>query len=103
MQIEAGMGGPEVRAVASPPVILLLHHRYRHTGGEERAVQDLAWLIREHLGEDAEILERDSAGGGRGAAAPGGGAGGPRPGGGAGAGPRAGGRGRAPRHTAPPV
>src|SRR3954452_21437626 len=61
MQIEAGMGGPEVRAVASPPVILLLHHRYRHTGGEERAVQDIAWLIREHLGEEAEGLERDSA------------------------------------------
>src|SRR4051812_24975150 len=61
MQIETGMGGPEVRAVASPPVILLLHHRYRHTGGEERAVQDLAWLIREHLGEEAEVLERDSA------------------------------------------
>src|SRR3954447_16753197 len=61
MQIETGMGGPEVRAVASPPVILLLHHRYRHAGGEERAVQDIAWLIREHLGEEAEVLERDSA------------------------------------------
>jgi hypothetical protein len=43
------------------PVILLLHHRYRHAGGEERAVEDLAWLIREHLSEDVEILERDSA------------------------------------------
>jgi glycosyltransferase involved in cell wall biosynthesis len=43
------------------PVILLLHHRYRHAGGEERAVEDLAWLIREHLGEDVEILERESA------------------------------------------
>ena len=42
-------------------VILLLHHRYRHAGGEERAVEDLAWLIREHLGEDVEVLERDSA------------------------------------------
>jgi glycosyltransferase involved in cell wall biosynthesis len=41
-------------------VILLLHHRYRHPGGEERAVADLAWLIREHLGEDVEVLERDS-------------------------------------------
>src|SRR4051812_24356055 len=61
MQIEAGMGGPEVRAVASSPVILLLHHRYRHAGGEERAVQDIAWLIREHLDEEAEVLERDSA------------------------------------------
>src|SRR3954451_713935 len=43
-----------------PAVILLLHNRYRVPGGEERAVEDLAWLIREHLGEDAEILERDS-------------------------------------------
>ena len=42
-------------------MILLLHHRYRHAGGEERAVEDLAWLIREHLGEDVEVLERDSA------------------------------------------
>jgi glycosyltransferase involved in cell wall biosynthesis len=42
-------------------VILLLHNRYRLAGGEERAVADLQWLIREHLGEDAELLERDSA------------------------------------------
>jgi glycosyltransferase involved in cell wall biosynthesis len=42
-------------------VILLLHNRYRLPGGEERAVADLQWLIREHLGEDAEVLERDSA------------------------------------------
>jgi glycosyltransferase involved in cell wall biosynthesis len=41
-------------------MILLLHHRYRHAGGEERAVEDLAWLIRTHLGEDVEVLERDS-------------------------------------------
>jgi len=41
-------------------VILFLHHRYRVTGGEERAVDDLAWLVREHLGEDAEVLARDS-------------------------------------------
>ena len=41
-------------------MILFLHHRYRDAGGEERAVHDLAWLVREHLGEDAEILERDS-------------------------------------------
>lgn len=41
-------------------VILLLHHRYREVGGEERAVADLRWLIREHLGEEAEVLERDS-------------------------------------------
>ncbi|HET7427600.1 MAG TPA: glycosyltransferase family 4 protein [Gemmatimonadales bacterium] len=42
-------------------MILLLHNRYRLPGGEERAVEDLAWLIREQLGEDAEVLERDSA------------------------------------------
>jgi len=42
-------------------VILLLHNRYRLPGGEERAVADLAWLIRERLGEEAEVLERDSA------------------------------------------
>jgi glycosyltransferase involved in cell wall biosynthesis len=41
-------------------VILLLHHRYRHAGGEERAVEDLAWLIRTELGEEVEILERES-------------------------------------------
>jgi glycosyltransferase involved in cell wall biosynthesis len=43
------------------PVILLLHHRYRHAGGEERAVEDLRWLIREHVGEEVEVLERRSA------------------------------------------
>jgi glycosyltransferase involved in cell wall biosynthesis len=42
-------------------VILLLHNRYRVPGGEERAVEDLAWLIREHLGEDVDVLERDSS------------------------------------------
>jgi len=42
-------------------VILLLHNRYRLPGGEERAVEDLAWLIRTELGEEAEVLERDSA------------------------------------------
>jgi glycosyltransferase involved in cell wall biosynthesis len=42
-------------------LILLLHNRYRLPGGEERAVDDLQWLIREHLGEEAEVLERDSA------------------------------------------
>ncbi|MFL5862168.1 MAG: glycosyltransferase [Solirubrobacteraceae bacterium] len=41
-------------------MILFLHHRYRTTGGEERAVDDLMWLVRTHLGEDAELLERDS-------------------------------------------
>ena len=48
-------------------MILLLHNRYRVPGGEERAVEDLAWLIRTELGEEAEVLERDSAALGRGA------------------------------------
>ncbi len=42
-------------------MILFLHNRYRTPGGEERVVEDLAWLVREHLGEEAEVLERDSA------------------------------------------
>ncbi|MGH2891062.1 MAG: glycosyltransferase, partial [Solirubrobacteraceae bacterium] len=42
-------------------MILFLHHRYRSPGGEERAVDDLLWLVREHLGESAELLQRDSA------------------------------------------
>jgi glycosyltransferase involved in cell wall biosynthesis len=42
-------------------VILFLHNRYRTTGGEERVVDDLLWLVREVLGEDAELLDRDSA------------------------------------------
>ena len=50
-------------------MILQLHHRYRHSGGEERAVADLAWLIRTELGEDAEVLERASDEVGRGRAA----------------------------------
>jgi glycosyltransferase involved in cell wall biosynthesis len=41
-------------------MILLLHNRYRIPGGEERAVEDLAWLIRSELGEPASVLERDS-------------------------------------------
>jgi glycosyltransferase involved in cell wall biosynthesis len=50
-------------------VILLLHNRYRVPGGEEQAVEDLAWLIRTELGEEAEVLTRDSATLGRGRAA----------------------------------
>jgi glycosyltransferase involved in cell wall biosynthesis len=42
-------------------VILFLHHRYRTTGGEERAVADMMWLVRQHLGEETALLERDSA------------------------------------------
>lgn len=46
-------------------MILFLHNRYRTTGGEERVVDDLLWLVREHLGEEAELLTRDSARSGR--------------------------------------
>jgi glycosyltransferase involved in cell wall biosynthesis len=52
-------------------VILFLHNRYRVPGGEERVVEDLTWLVRERLGEDAEVLERDSATLGRAGAAAG--------------------------------
>jgi glycosyltransferase involved in cell wall biosynthesis len=41
-------------------MILFVHNRYRTTGGEERTVEDLLWLVREHLREDAEALTRDS-------------------------------------------
>jgi glycosyltransferase involved in cell wall biosynthesis len=44
----------------SDDVILFLHHRYRTAGGEEQAVDDLLWLVRTHLGEEAELLQRDS-------------------------------------------
>ena len=50
-------------------MILFLHNRYRTAGGEERVVDDLLWLVREHLGEDAQLLERDSASLGRASAA----------------------------------
>jgi glycosyltransferase involved in cell wall biosynthesis len=46
-------------------MVLFLHNRYRTTGGEERAVEQLMWLVREHLGEATELLERDSASLGR--------------------------------------
>lgn len=52
-------------------MILFLHHRYRTLGGEERVVDDQRWLVREHLGEDAELLTRDSAALGAGRAAAG--------------------------------
>src|SRR5258707_4450806 len=42
-------------------VILHLHNRYRTLGGEERAVEELMWLARDHLGEPAELLSRSSA------------------------------------------
>jgi glycosyltransferase involved in cell wall biosynthesis len=50
-------------------MILFLHNRYRTTGGEERAVDELVWLVREHLSERAELLARASATLGRGRAA----------------------------------
>ncbi|MEJ7825100.1 MAG: glycosyltransferase family 4 protein [Solirubrobacteraceae bacterium] len=50
-------------------MILFLHNRYRTTGGEERVVDDLLWLVREHLGEEAALLSRDSADLARGRAA----------------------------------
>lgn len=43
-------------------MILFLHNRYRTTGGEERVVGELMALVRKHLDEPAELLERDSAG-----------------------------------------
>ena len=42
-------------------MVLFLHNRYRVTGGEERAVEDLMWLVREQLDEEAELLSHDSA------------------------------------------
>ena len=42
-------------------MVLFLHNRYRTTGGEERVVDELLALVRERLGEPAELLERDSA------------------------------------------
>lgn len=43
-------------------MILFLHNRYRTTGGEERTVERLLRLVRERMGEQAELLTRDSAG-----------------------------------------
>ena len=42
-------------------MVLFLHNRYRTTGGEERVVADLLWLVREQLAEPAQLLQRDSA------------------------------------------
>ena len=49
-------------------MVLFLHNRYRTTGGEERVVDDLVWLVRERLGERAELLARASGTLGRGRA-----------------------------------
>jgi glycosyltransferase involved in cell wall biosynthesis len=50
-------------------MVLFLHNRYRTTGGEERVVRDLLDLVRDELGEPAQLLSRDSAGLGRARAA----------------------------------
>src|SRR3954447_22199633 len=65
----AGAANAAGTLASSRPVILFLHNRYRVSGGEERVVDDLLWLVRERLGEDAELLDRDSAALGRGRAA----------------------------------
>ncbi|HEY4450478.1 MAG TPA: glycosyltransferase [Solirubrobacteraceae bacterium] len=41
-------------------MVLFLHNRYRTTGGEERAVEGLLALVRDQLGEPAELIGRDS-------------------------------------------
>jgi glycosyltransferase involved in cell wall biosynthesis len=46
-------------------VILLLHNRYRTLGGEEQVVADLARILPAQLGEEVELLQRDSAALGR--------------------------------------
>ncbi len=50
-------------------MVLFLHNRYRTTGGEERTVEDLVWLVNAHLDEPARLLTRDSSAVGRGRAA----------------------------------
>jgi glycosyltransferase involved in cell wall biosynthesis len=67
MAARGGMARPQ--SSLARRVILFLHNRYRVPGGEERAVEDFVWLVREHLGEDARVLERDSAALGRARAA----------------------------------
>jgi glycosyltransferase involved in cell wall biosynthesis len=52
-------------------MILFLHNRYRTTGGEERVVDELLALVRDRMGEPAELLERDSSELGRARAAAG--------------------------------
>jgi glycosyltransferase involved in cell wall biosynthesis len=43
-------------------MILFMHNRYRTTGGEERTVEDLAWLVEQQLGEQTQLLMRGSVG-----------------------------------------
>ncbi len=42
-------------------MVLFLHNRYRSTGGEERVVRDMLWLVRAHMHEQAELLARESS------------------------------------------
>jgi glycosyltransferase involved in cell wall biosynthesis len=42
-------------------MVLFLHNRYRTTGGEERVVEDLMWVVRRQLGEPVELLSRSSS------------------------------------------
>src|SRR4030081_3250959 len=62
MTIDAGgsMTARESRFGAG--MVLFLHNRYRTTGGEERVVEELLSVVRDELGEPAELLTRDSAG-----------------------------------------
>jgi glycosyltransferase involved in cell wall biosynthesis len=69
MMIAAVKGMPAAQSRFDALLILFLHNRYRTPGGEERAVDELMTLVREELGEEAELLERDSAQLGRGRAA----------------------------------
>jgi glycosyltransferase involved in cell wall biosynthesis len=58
-----GQGEADARATIpdARSMILFLHNRYRTTGGEERTVAELLRVVRERIGEPAELLERDSA------------------------------------------
>jgi glycosyltransferase involved in cell wall biosynthesis len=56
--VEEALGGIAARLGR---LILHLHNRYRTIGGEERVVEELMWLTREHLAEPVELLQRDSA------------------------------------------
>ncbi len=44
-------------------MVLFLHSRYRTTGGEERVVEDLVWLVGKHMHEPVRLLTRQSIGG----------------------------------------
>ena len=46
-------------------MILFLHNEYRTTGGEERVLADLEWLVPRKLGEEVRTLTRESSALGR--------------------------------------